>query len=138
MRRLILFGWMALIFFASADSASGERSWAFMSCLLKLAHMSGFEVSAQFDLSFFHFCLRKAAHVAEYAVLCALWRWNGLKSKDSLVVVFLCACLDEWHQSFVVSRVGCLSDVFVDWGGAWAALIIERLASLFFYQIKQE
>ncbi|MGM9997817.1 MAG: VanZ family protein [Candidatus Bruticola sp.] len=135
MRRLVLAAWMALIFCASADSVSGERSWALVEYFIKLTELIGLEVSAQFNWPFFHFCLRKLAHLTEYAILYSLWRWNSLKSGSSLVAVCLCACLDEWHQSFVACRIGCVTDIFIDLSGALAAWGTEKGLGVFFAKL---
>ncbi|MBL9174043.1 MAG: VanZ family protein, partial [Verrucomicrobiales bacterium] len=81
--------------------------------------------------------IRKAGHVSEYAVLCALcWRalvigrsvtrpprglWRSAMIAWLIAVAF--AMTDEWHQSLVPSREGQLRDVAVDALGATLALL---------------
>jgi len=75
--------------------------------------------------------LRKVAHVGEYAVLARLiaralsgslfWSWRKIFVL-SLVVSVLYAATDEYHQTFVAGRVGCVRDVCVDFLGAWIGL----------------
>src|SRR5690606_27108951 len=76
------------------------------------------------------FILRKAAHVGEYAVLAWL-AWRSARSMhlartraavNSWLFVFLYACSDEWHQTFVAGRVGHPRDVAIDVVGATLAL----------------
>jgi len=74
---------------------------------------------------------RKAAHIGEYAILARLlaralagttfWSWKKIFA-GSLVLSILYAGTDEYHQTFVPGREGCLRDVTVDGVGAWLAL----------------
>jgi VanZ family protein len=82
--------------------------------------------------------VRKCAHLTEYAVLALLlwralhkppgpgvarWRWPvaGLV----LALVALYAASDEFHQTFVPSREGCVTDVVLDTiGGALGLLCL--------------
>ena len=74
-----------------------------------------------------HFYMRKGGHVFGYGLLSILlfraWRetfslnhsgwtirWAGLAVIGTLIV----ASLDEWHQSFLPSRTGTVSDVVLD------------------------
>jgi len=80
--------------------------------------------------------LRKCAHLAEYAVLALLlwralhkpprpdapfWRWS--EAGLVLALVALYAASDEFHQTFVPSRQGCVGDVLLDTAGAALALL---------------
>lgn len=81
--------------------------------------------------------LRKAAHLAEYAVLFALLRRalaaEGLSPRRAGAAAFLLAVLyaagDEWHQSFVPGRAGAASDVLIDAAGALLAWARSRAAA---------
>ncbi|HVO32731.1 MAG TPA: VanZ family protein [Elusimicrobiota bacterium] len=74
---------------------------------------------------------RKCAHVFVFAVLARLiaravtgstfWPWKRIFTV-SLVLTFLYACSDEYHQTFVPGRVGCLHDVLIDTASGWVAL----------------
>jgi VanZ family protein len=80
-----------------------------------------------------HFAVRKAAHLAEYAIL-ALLLWRALRCGTNLRVKmsslfiaawFMCcvfAVSDEFHQSLVTSRTASPHDVFVDIIGATIGL----------------
>jgi VanZ family protein len=69
--------------------------------------------------------LRKAAHFAEYALLCALW-WRplrtlmGARRAALLALAFASAyaALDEYHQTFVEGRSGSPVDWLIDTSGA--------------------
>lgn len=73
-----------------------------------------------------HAVVRKAAHVTEYAILAVL-TFRALSSplrspvQIAIWTVALCAmyaATDEFHQTFVASRTGAVSDVFLDTAGA--------------------
>lgn len=71
--------------------------------------------------------VRKLAHATEYAILALLW-FGALGSKPQAVVIaFLYACTDEFHQLFVPGRAGLFTDVLIDTSGALVAMIIAWL-----------
>ncbi|MFO1478023.1 MAG: VanZ family protein [Verrucomicrobiota bacterium] len=124
--------WMALIYSASADRKSVAHSrligpllrWLFPSIsddVVDLAVMG----------------VRKAAHLAEYAVLgWLLWRalrkpvrrdprpWSWRTAGWALGGVALYASSDEIHQIFVPGRTAAVHDVVIDVTGAAAGLLI--------------
>jgi VanZ family protein len=78
--------------------------------------------------------LRKLAHAAEYAVLGALLARATGRAGLALLVGTLYAISDEFHQSFVVGRVGAPLDVAIDAVGVvigvalWQAARTRRFA----------
>lgn len=87
--------------------------------------------------------LRKCAHATAYFVL-ALLLINALTiSKVNLkkaliitiIVCFLYACTDEYHQTFVDGRTGQFTDVLIDTTGA---LIAEGFNSLYYLIYKKK
>ena len=123
--------WMAVIFWASSDAESGRRGSRLLGPLLRWL-MPG---ASSATLDEVIFLVRKLAHVSEYAVLavlaCRLFRvWPGPSasgglSRPSLMAWGFCvlyAASDEWHQSFVPTRVGTLWDVLIDAVGAGLGL----------------
>jgi len=86
-----------------------------------------------------HFCVRKAGHLTEYAVLALLLfrafrsgsqeRWRLRWALSSLLVAFLYASLDEFHQTFTRRRTGSVYDSLIDTSGAATALILLWLLS---------
>lgn len=76
------------------------------------------------------FILRKAAHMAEYAMLAVLvlrvLKTHGIKGLRayafSLAICLLYASSDEYHQTFVYGRSGSPLDVAVDAVGMAAGL----------------
>lgn len=69
--------------------------------------------------------LRKVAHASEFMVLTILIIFLltscGVKGKKvyfiSLLICFLYACTDEYHQTFVNGRTGQFTDVLIDTAG---------------------
>jgi VanZ family protein len=123
--------WMALIFSASSDSHSYEHSSLFVEPLLHWL----FPKMSQTYVEEIHHFLRKCAHITEYAVLALLfWRalnrsennlpaWSWPKVGGTLLLVFLYAATDEFHQTFVPSRTPLVSDVFIDTAGGALGLL---------------
>lgn len=90
-----------------------------------------------------NFIIRKGAHFTIYAALgfclyqsCFQWTKSmGLGSSlISLLIAFLYACSDEWHQTFIAGRSGALKDVLLDSLGAGCGIVISVL--LLFWIIK--
>ena len=81
--------------------------------------------------SAFDLIARKMAHVFVYFVLTGLvWyaldptpMWKGAKLRTALIIVFLYAISDEYHQTFVPGRNGAPLDVLVDSIGMSIALL---------------
>lgn len=78
--------------------------------------------------------LRKCMHASVYFVLSIIisfvlkmYKINNKKAFIlAIVISFLYACTDEFHQIFVAGRTGCFSDVLIDTCGAF-------LGTTFFY-----
>jgi len=73
--------------------------------------------------------LRKSAHLLSYALLALLLHWalSALLARpkalySALGLTLLYALTDEFHQSFVPTREGRLTDVLIDTAGAVIAL----------------
>jgi VanZ family protein len=69
--------------------------------------------------------LRKAAHVAEYAVLGALLV-RALPELAALWAGIAYAIVDEAHQHFVPGRHGALLDVAIDATGVLLGILLAR------------
>jgi VanZ family protein len=124
--------WMWIIFAASSDRGSFQHSSRLIGPLMRwlFPHLSDEAVHAVVVI------VRKCAHLAEYAVLALLlwravrkppepnaaaWRWS--EAGLALALVALYAASDEFHQTFVPSRQGCVTDVLLDTTGAALALL---------------
>lgn len=123
--------WILLIFLASGDLMSAEHTSRFLMPFLIWLKP---DISAD-ALSEIHFCVRKAAHVTEYAILAlffcrAVFREpNVNRARSTLFVSAWIACAlvatcDEFRQSFVESRGASPWDVMIDSGGAILGLLI--------------
>jgi VanZ family protein len=124
--------WMVVIFTASADSHSYEHSSRFFEPLLRWL----FPNMLQTEVDLIHHIFRKCAHLTEYAILALLlWRalhvsknklpaWSWPKVGGTLLLVFLYAASDEFHQSFVPTRTPLFSDVLIDTTGGAIGLLV--------------
>ncbi len=92
-------------------------------------------LSAQPDLStglgFWDLVLRKLAHASVFGLLTLLWfRALGPVTRRALlaavVIAFLYAISDEYHQTFVDGRHGSPVDVGIDSIGIAAAVLLVR------------
>jgi VanZ family protein len=124
---------MVLIFGFSSDSHSFQHSSRILEPLLRWL----FPGMAQDTRNFVVFIARKCAHLTVYAVLALLvWRlrrkpvrhdprpWSWREAGLALLVTALYAATDEYHQTFVPTRDGCVRDVFIDSCGAAAGLFL--------------
>jgi len=83
------------------------------------------------NFGIFDYLVKKGAHMIGYGVLAlALLRGVGGRSKRQvgliLLIVFLYAVSDEYHQSFVPGRFASPIDVLFDITGAAVALFTSR------------
>jgi VanZ family protein len=115
--RIALVLWMAAIFFFTSIPATSSDS-----------------TEQVFGL--FNYLARKAAHLAEYAVLGILWyaslagslgEWRSRTARLALLLAALYGLSDEIHQSFVPNRSSSLNDVVLDAAGALIGLLVLRL-----------
>jgi VanZ family protein len=125
--------WMALIFTASSDRGSFNHSSRILAPLLHFLFPNLSE-DARFKVVF---AFRKLAHLTEYAILALLvWRarrhsaisfpraWTWSHAVEALWVAAFYAATDEFHQTFVPSREGCVRDVCIDTTGAAGGLAL--------------
>ncbi len=128
-RWVLLAAWMIIIFAFSNQPAiiSDEKS----KLIIKLFEITGLNLNSIFgDLA--NFAVRKTAHFLEYLLLYLLvfnvvYEKGRLKKSlvISLLIVFLYAGTDEFHQMFIPGRACRLQDVLIDTsGGLLAALIL--------------
>ena len=86
--------------------------------------------SDDIDRAWWDVGLRKLAHLTEYFVLTLLW-WRALRGLEisaaipaAVVISFLYACTDEFHQTFVDGRRGTPVDVLIDSIGIALAAVL--------------
>jgi len=123
---------MTVIFSASADSHSSEHTSRLFEPILRWL----FPQMSQVKIEEIHHVFRKCGHLAEYAILALLvWRalhaskgylppWSWPKVGGTLLIVFLYASSDEFHQIFVPTRTARVSDVFIDTAGGTIGLLV--------------
>lgn len=127
--------WVALINFLSGPQFAGAKT---QPAVIEQVHAAAPQLSSSQARKVAQY-LRKHAHVAEYAMLTFLLAWalqrQGFPPRKPswrtafavLAVVLVVASIDEWHQTFVPGRDGCMADVLIDVGGAGVGLVILRL-----------
>jgi VanZ family protein len=121
--------WALVIFYLSTGPFGPTFTEPLLAGALGLVHLT---VSpASFEV--LHLCVRKAAHLAEYAIFAFLlcesseappfpWRQRRLLTCFLIVVVY--SLTDEYHQSFEPGRNATLRDCGIDSiGGAMGILV---------------
>lgn len=140
-KRRILFGiitifWMVFIFGMSGQQ--GDDSGALSSkvcetiCQIFVKNYSSLPGEEQMDLiQKIQYPVRKGAHVTEYAILgmllCGVFFHEKNSVRNSLFVIiigFLYALLDEFHQTFIPGRAGQIKDVLIDTGGVLLGVLL--------------
>lgn len=129
--------WMLFIFYMSDKNAEASSSLSGgitekIGDVLEVIR-NDTPVERESFLSSFETIIRKLAHMAEFGVLFGLVLLAVKKvsyaSKRaycyilSLVICFLYACTDEFHQLFVPGRDGNVVDVLIDMSGALICMI---------------
>ena len=122
--------WMCMIFAFSAQESeeSSEVSGAFsqqiVSGIGKFFHLNLSDEDLLRIAEAIETPVRKAAHMAEYAVLSVLiYIWIG-KWKHAIIFAALYAASDELHQRFVPGRAGRFGDVLIDSAGAVLGVLL--------------
>lgn len=124
---------MALIFTASTDLMSSQRTSRFIGPLLRSLWPS---ITTE-TIQGVQFAVRKTGHVTEYAILAWLvWRalrrpvpndtraWSWAPAFAAVGIAAAYAVTDEVHQSFVGSRFASPWDVAIDAAGAALAMLV--------------
>jgi VanZ family protein len=123
---------MALIFFASTDAGSASQSGQLIERLLTWLGLWQRLSPEEFEA--LHYAIRKAGHVAEYALLAVLLhramgrgrrRWALPVVAGVMAAAGGYAATDELHQRFVASRGGSGWDVLLDSVGAALGLAVK-------------
>ncbi|HZF02683.1 MAG TPA: VanZ family protein [Methylomirabilota bacterium] len=122
---------MAMIFSASSDAHSQQHSSGIFEPFLHWL----FPKMPQTEIERIHHGIRKCGHLTEYAILALLlWRalnqsknklspWSWPRFSGALLIVFIYAATDEFHQIFVPGRTPLMSDVFIDTTGGAIGLL---------------
>lgn len=126
----MLLSWMIFIFYMSGKS--GTESSAQSNFIYKIINDMGINLDREFkEVSII--IIRKSAHFLEYMILCILSinvinkynKSNKAVFIYSLILVFLYACTDEFHQLFIQGRAGKFADVCIDsLGGIFGFVLV--------------
>ncbi|MBW9154763.1 VanZ family protein [Clostridium estertheticum] len=125
---ILVIGWMMVIFIFS--SQVGKVSNENNKFVIYVFNLLGLNLNNIFG-TLSDFIVRKASHFTEYFILYMLIYRAMNKSKKidmkifiaSILIVFLYACSDEFHQSFVPGRGPAFRDVMVDTCGGLTAFL---------------
>jgi len=126
---ILVIGWMVLIFLFS--SQPGEVSSGNNKFVIYLFNLLGLDLNSIFG-TLSDFIVRKGAHFTEYFILYILL-YRAIRTEKninikvfiySILIVFLYACSDEFHQAFVPGREPAFRDVMVDTCGGLTAFFI--------------
>jgi VanZ family protein len=125
--------WMALIFTGSSDIASSQRSSRIIGPILHWL----FPTMSKETVDIIVLCVRKCAHLTEYAILALLvWRalrkpqkndprpWSWRTGRNAVLFVLFYAATDEFHQLFVATRQASVTDVLIDAIGAAIGMLL--------------
>ena len=141
--------WMYVIFRFSASSAtdSGNMSGWVVDLFYKIIEMftgKNLQTSLSVDhLATIHLLIRKLAHMFIYfvlsiSVMITLFTFPLKLFTRSLITILICfvyACTDEFHQLFVDGRGGAFSDVLIDTVGAILGVIFSLILYCVIYTI---
>ncbi len=117
----------------STETFSSRNTFSWIETLLRFLVP---KISSQ-EMGLIHAFIRKAGHVIEYFILGLLlfrafrgdltgswsWRWSFF----AVIVVVLWAATDEFHQSFVPTRMASAVDVGIDTAGGILAQFVSVL-----------
>lgn len=126
-RWIALVSWMIFIFFMSQQP--GDKSSEQSEIVVKIFTLLGIDLNSYFgDLA--TFIVRKGAHFTEYFILFILGYRVILLYLDrrrariyAVLMVFLYACSDEFHQYFIPGRGPAFRDVIIDTFGGIAGCV---------------
>jgi VanZ family protein len=129
---LVIVFMITIFMFSSEPAVQSEEKSKFVIYFLNIL---GINIESAFG-SLADFIVRKAAHFTEYFILYILIfnaLHNDLNKKTalfySLILVFLYASTDEYHQLFIPGRSGRLRDILIDTSGGTLGLILMKLLS---------
>ncbi len=124
--------WFALIFVASSDQDSAQRSSRIIGPLLRWL----FHEMPEDTVGALVLFVRKCAHLTVFGILALLfWRafrkpvkhdarpWSWREARHALIGVVIYAITDEVHQAFTPNRQGSSVDVLIDTVGGAAGLL---------------
>ncbi len=137
LKLIIIIIWMGIIFLFSNQPAveSGNLSNSFINkTIVKVYEIFNGETdskSREEIINKYSYFVRKGAHFTVYFILgllCFTYFKDFTKYPIiySLILCFVYACTDEFHQYFVNGRYCSFIDVLIDSSGTFISLIISR------------
>lgn len=111
--------WALVIFSLSTGGFGPSFTGPLLARALSLFHLT--IATASFGV--LHLCVRKAAHLTEYAILALLlcesskeppFPWYPRRLVGCFLIVAVYSLTDEYHQSFVPGRTASLTDCGID------------------------
>ena len=121
LRWLLFLGWMIFIFYMSHQP--GDKSSEQSRFVLYVFNLLGLKLDTYFG-ELATLIIRKGAHFTEYFILfiltynvISLYVVERKARLYSVIFVFLYACSDEFHQSFIPGRGPAFKDVMIDTSG---------------------
>jgi VanZ family protein len=128
---LLSLAWMAVIFAFSHQAYSGRITEEYLHDanipVRKLGHVSEFAIlSLLYFKTVACYCLARSTKKIEGAKITPMAAQTAAQAAKlalpALVMAFVYACLDEWHQAYVPGRSSSFTDVLVDTTGIVIAL----------------
>ena len=121
LRWVLFLGWMIFIFYMSHQP--GDKSSVQSRFVLYVFNLLGLKLDTYFG-ELATLIIRKGAHFTEYFILfiltynvISLYVVERKARLYSVIFVFLYACSDEFHQSFIPGRGPAFKDVMIDTSG---------------------
>ncbi|MBD7913360.1 MULTISPECIES: VanZ family protein [Clostridium] len=125
--------WITVIFIMS--QLPGDKSSEQSQLVVKLFSIIGLDLNGYFG-EMGTLIVRKGAHFTEYLILfiltyrvLILYMEKNMSRLLAIVFVFLYACSDEFHQSFIIGRTAAFTDVLIDTSGGIFACIVGNIIS---------
>lgn len=133
--------WMIIIFLFSnqpASESSNSSSSLIKNTIVriyKLFNSNASEDDVAKIVKKYDYPVRKTAHFLEYLILGVLvfFTMRAYNVKNIYIILIICfiyACTDEFHQLFIEGRNGNIKDVLIDTLGSFTGI-------LFFHKIKK-
>ena len=144
---ILIILWMGFIFYLSSmdSSTSNDKSKSIVSNIVDKIdnNVLNKEVTTSKNSKFMenmNYLFRKLSHVSVYLALAILvfnyviqLRKRKILMYDviTLIVCFIYACTDEYHQTFIVGRSGSIMDVLIDMIGVVIGCVIINAICIF-------
>ncbi len=140
---ILVIGSLLMIFSFSSQDGTASEGLSLKVTRALVAAFNGGSIDEQIPVfDRIHHLVRKMAHAAVYCILAlsviALMHTYPLSLRRRYLlaggVCLLCACADEFQQTFRSGRYGAVTDVLIDMGGAMLGLALFALAWILFHR----